>query len=54
MKRTAYGFWAIDTPGKPIPLRPPYALELAGVNGQVIGKRLASLSPQDLGVNFDA
>ncbi|KAG7674463.1 hypothetical protein Ndes2437B_g00729 [Nannochloris sp. 'desiccata'] len=53
MQRTDFGSWVIDSPGRNIPLTPPYALQLRGVNGQVVAVRVAGLVPQDLGVNFD-
>ena len=52
MQRTDYGFWVIDSPERNIPLAPPYALQLTGVNGQVVTMRVAALVPHDLGVNF--
>ena len=36
----------IDTPGKNIPLRPPYELVLVSTSNQRIGKRLANLRAQ--------
>jgi hypothetical protein len=36
----------IDTPGKNIPLRPPYELILVSTSNQRIGKRLANLRAQ--------
>jgi len=52
MDSTTYGFWAIQEPGQKIPLRPPYVLELLGVDNQRLVVRIASLTAQDLGVNF--
>jgi len=53
MRRTEYGYWVIDSPGRDIPLKPPYALQLTGVNRQVLTVRVAALVPQDLGINFE-
>lgn len=46
------GYWVIDTPGTPIPLRPPYQLALTSAQGQRLVVPLANLRAQDLGVNF--
>lgn len=53
LQRTDYGHWVIDTPGRRIPLRPPYELVLAGPQGQRLTARQASLRPQTLPVNFE-
>lgn len=53
MQRQEYGYWVIESPGEPIPLRPPYNLVLEGVNNQRLAVRIAALVAQDLGVNFD-
>lgn len=42
----------IDTPGKPIPLRPPYELALESAQGERLAARLPSLRPQALAINF--
>lgn len=50
---TDHNAWVIDTLGRPIPLRSPYTLQLAAQGGQQLSVRVAALSAQDLGVNFD-
>lgn len=54
MAPTDYGYWVIDTPGKRIPLQPPYQLSLLGEAGQVLTTQLASLRPQVLDLQFDS
>lgn len=46
------GYWVISTPGKTIPLRQPYRLVLGAAGGERVGREVASLRAQDLGVNF--
>lgn len=54
MKRTDYGQWVLESTGDPLPLRPPYALALAAVSGEVLRARIAALAPQDLSIQFGA
>jgi len=54
MQSTSYGFWQITQPGQKLPLRPPYTLDLLGVNNERLTTRIAALAPQDLGINFNA
>lgn len=46
------GYWVIDTPGKAIPLRPPYELALESAQGERVVARVPTLRPQALDVNF--
>ncbi|KAL4441853.1 hypothetical protein ABPG77_003769 [Micractinium sp. CCAP 211/92] len=52
MQRTNYGYWVIDTPGQPIPLRLPLQLDLLSVKNERLTVKVPTLRAQDLGVNF--
>ncbi|KAL4433948.1 hypothetical protein ABPG75_000389 [Micractinium tetrahymenae] len=52
MQRTNFGYWVIDTPGKPIPLRPPFQIDLLSVKNERVTAKVPTLRAQDLGVNF--
>ncbi len=46
------GYWVIDTPGQPIPLRLPLQLDLLSVKNERLTVKVPTLRAQDLGVNF--
>lgn len=46
------GYWVIDTPGQPIPLRLPLQLDLLSVKNERLTVKVPNLRAQDLGVNF--